>query len=141
MLPYSAFISDRTQNLSDMSAWYWTLDLYDLVQIEDELRSATPLLRPYQVFATSAGADEDGPYMALVLVHADADSANQDAKLLPDRLEATQPILSSEFTVADSVKEVESRVEGKILMAKLRGDAAHGWLDAILRNDPLFIHE
>ena len=28
--------------------------------------------RPYQAFARGAGRDEDGPYMALALVHADS---------------------------------------------------------------------
>jgi len=79
--------------------------------------------------------------MALVLVHADADSATQNANLLPERIAATQPVLPEDYTVADGVDKLESHTEGRILLAKLRGDIAFHWLQFVFRADPILVHE
>ena len=79
-------------------------------------------LRPYQAFATGAGRDEDGPYMALALVHADSGPAEENVELLRRRIEEgsssrTQKPWSDRIDVAN----LEVRSEGRLLLAKLRG--------------------
>ena len=51
----------------------------------DQIAKPAPL-RPYVSYATGAGHDKDGPYMALVLVHTDGSDAEDNVELLRARI-------------------------------------------------------
>jgi len=44
------------------------------------------LLQPYQAFATGAGLDKDGYFLAIVLVNPDEDTAANNVSLLEKRI-------------------------------------------------------
>ena len=54
----------------------------DVVQAQRELSERGPWLHPYDAFASGAGKDENGHYMALALVHAADASAEENVGLL-----------------------------------------------------------
>ena len=71
---YTMLLSDDVE-VWDAEDYYVVLLLEgatgkDVVQAQRELSERGPWLRPYEAFATGAGKDENGHYMALVLVHA-----------------------------------------------------------------------
>ena len=79
-------------------------------EIEEQKQTLTeaggPLLRPFNAYATGAGIDENGPYMALTLVHADDASAEENAGLLLRKVEEGTSlyagVLWSEFIDIDT---------------------------------------
>ncbi len=100
-----------------------------------------PLLQPYQAFATGAGKDDDGPYMALVLVHDDAKSAKTNVGLLQQRIGEGTSLRTSE-PWREFVDEAAIRAEGRVLLAKLRGERiAANWLTWYFMRDPLIPHK
>lgn len=115
-------------------------------EIEEQKQTLTeaggPLLRPFDAYATGAGIDENGPYMALTLVHADDASAEENVGLLLRKVEEGTSlyavVLWSEFIDIDTS---EVRAEGRVLTAKLRGDMFRNWLDWVFQRDGLIMHE
>ena len=65
---YSAYLSDVTQELDGTAR---------ALGLEDSL-----ILRPYSTFATGVGIDKDGSYMALIMVHANEQDADENLELL-----------------------------------------------------------
>ena len=99
-------------------------------------------LRPYQAFSTGAGRDEDGPYMALALVHADSGPAEENVELLRRRIEEgsssrTQKPWSDRIDVAN----LEVRSEGRLLLAKLRGSISTNFTTWLFFRDDLIVHD
>ena len=96
----------------------------DVVQAQRELLERGPWLRPYEAFATGAGKDENGHYMALVLVHADDASAEENVGLLRRIIEEEGSVLY-DISWSDyiDVERSEIHAEGRALLAKLRGPA------------------
>ena len=114
----------------------------DVVQAQRELSERGPWLRPYEAFATGAGKDENGHYMALVLVHADDASAEENAGLLRRIIEEEGSVLY-DISWSDyiDVDRSEIHAEGRALLAKLRGPWAHRWLRWVLQRDSLILYE
>ena len=112
----------------------------DVVQAQRELSERGPWLRPYEAFATGAGKDENGHYMALVLVHADDASAEENVGLLHRIIEEEGSVLY-DISWSDyiDVERSEIHAEGRALLAKLRG-ALH-WLRWVLQRDSLILYE
>ena len=79
------------------------------------------LLLPYQAFSTGAGVDDDGPYMALALVHSDAESAEENGRRLRIRIEdaLNYPELDD---WRDGLEQYILLVDGRILSATMRGN-------------------
>ena len=80
---FGAFISNQSHSTETLRQ---ALSQRDFEVIRPELEKF-PMLRPYQVFATGIGKDETGRYMALVLVHHDADSATENIEQLKKRID------------------------------------------------------
>lgn len=138
---YGAFLSDRTQGLTQtlQGLSEQGFPQQQIEQIRQSL-AQSPLLRPYQAFATGVGRDDRGDYMALVLVHAGPEAASENRGLLRRRIEETSSLATNEPWTR-LVDSVESRAEGRVLLAKLRGRIARAWLDWVYRQDPLILHE
>ena len=97
-------------------------------------------LRPYQAFATGAGKDDAGPYMALVLVHADGGSAEENVTLLRQRIdEGTGAVYSDPWS--KSIDEAEINADGRLLIAKIRGRVAISPYEWVINRDNLILHE
>ena len=87
----------------------------------------SPMLRPYQTWATGIGKDNNGHYMLLVLVHANTRFATENATLLPRRIMEADSVVygtpwrdkllgsGDEFLGYDGM---EVATEGRILMVK-----------------------
>ena len=82
----------------------------ELAQRRSELKDS-PMLRPYEVFGTAAGIDEEGKFMALVLMHRDSGLANENVALLRQRVEETESV-QWEVPWTELVDEIEVRSEG-----------------------------
>ena len=143
---YTMLLSD------DVEVWdaedYYVLLLQDgatgkdVVQAQRELSERGPWLRPYEAFATGAGKDENGHYMALVLVHADDASAEENVGLLRRIIEEEGSVLY-DISWSDyiDVERSEIHAEGRVLLAKLRGPQALHWLRWVLQRDSLILYE
>ncbi len=114
----------------------------DVVQAQRELSERGPWLRPYEAFATGAGKDEKGHYMALVLVHAHDASAEENVGLLRRIIEEEGSVLY-DISWSDyiDVERSEIHAQGRVLRAKLRGRFASQWLYWVLQRDSLILYE
>ena len=102
-----------------------------------------PWLRPYEAFATGAGKDEKGHYMALALVHAADASAEKNVGLLRRIIEEEGSIIHDDISWSDyiDVERSEIHTQGRVLLAKLRGRFANYWRDWVIQRDGLILYE
>jgi hypothetical protein len=137
---YAVLLSDQTWTLEDILQAYSEggSSPEKLSHIRQELEEG-PLLRPYQTVAMGGGYDEDGGYMALVLVHADTAAAEENVGLLQWRIQETTR-LSDGQPWAERIDSVEISTEGRVLLAKLRGRIALGWR-GFLNLESVLVHE
>ena len=56
--------------------------------------ATTPALRPYRAFATGEGVDQGRPYMALALVHANPEAAEENVTLLLRRINEASSLVT-----------------------------------------------
>ena len=105
-------------------------------------RKGVPGFVPYEAFATGAGKDENGHYMALVLVHAADASAEENVGLLRRIIEEEGSMLY-DISWSDyiDVEKSEIHADGRVLRAKLRGGFANNWLDWVIQRDGLILYE
>ena len=96
-------------------------------------------LRPYQAFATGQGTDEDGPYMALALVHANAETAEENVIRLPQRINETSSFMT-QMLWAEMIDKIDVRADGRVLLAKLYGHIASSWFAIVFNRDSLLVH-
>ena len=116
------------------------LTLKQVQELRRELLGRGPWLRPYEAFATGAGKDEKGHYMALVLVHADDASAEENVGLLRRIIEEKRSIVTGDLW-SDDIERLEIHTEGRALLAKLRGRFASKWLQWVQVRDILIPYE
>ncbi len=123
----------------------YTMLLSDDVEVWDAASYAAkggPWLSPYEAFATGAGKDENGHYMALVLVHAADASAEENVGLLRRIIEEEGSVLGDTlWSDYIDVGRSEIHAEGRVLRAKLRGGFANNWRDWVIQRDGLILHE
>ena len=123
----------------------YTMLLSDDVEVWDAANytaAGGPWLRPYEAFATGAGKDENGHYMALVLVHADDASAEENVGLLRRIIKEEGSVLyDALWSDYIDVERSEIHAEGRVLLAKLRGGFANNWRDWVNQRDGLILHE
>ena len=110
--------------------------------INEQLAESGPRLRPYNAYATGAGKDEEGSYMALVLIHADDASAEENVGLLRKRIEEGSSIFG-DYPWSDviEVDRLEINADGRLLLAKLRGRIASEPFNWVFSRDALILYE
>jgi len=153
---YTAFFSSRTYKVSvipDESSGLNAFLANNFPEVIDSMQAVykklvaeignSTLLLPYQAFSTGAGVDDDGPYMALALVHSDAESAEENGRRQQIRIEdaLNYPELDD---WRDGLEEYSFLVDGRILSATMRGDGpASMWrsLAFLWIPTPLIPHE
>lgn len=140
---YSAFFSNQTYKVGsndtpDNPSIYFSFPAV-LENLKKEIgKSTLPL--PYVAFSTGVGHDDTGPYMALALVHGDAESAEQNQTRLAQRIEENPELQIWK----DSLGETTFSVEGRVLSAVMRGEGpASSWksLAFLWMPVPLIPHE
>lgn len=138
---YAVLLSDLTQTVKDVTSGLGgSMTAARLEELKQQLLKG-PLLEPYQLLATGAGMDSRGQYMAVVLVHEDEAAARSNVTLLRRRVKETASLLTGQ-PWGERVQEVEVRYQGRVLLAKLRGERAITlWPDFIYQHDPLLLHK
>ena len=142
---YSGFLSDKTQSLDEyltylLDGFGGTFTQREAAQLGAKMEEE-PMLRPYDAFATGAGRDDRGQYMAVVLVHSSERAARRNVDLLRRRIEEVQSQFTNE-PWRDFFEEMEIRTDGAVLLGKLWGERTRSlWLRFILQRDPLLLHE
>jgi hypothetical protein len=104
-----------------------------------------PRLKPYRAFATGAGLDEKGYYLAIVLANPDEATARENAGLLEDRLNQARIVggRNAGEMWKDKIDEIEIRSSGTLTLAKLYGSSVEYWNDfqPVGPYEPLLLHE
>jgi hypothetical protein len=150
----TAFFSAESQSVSYISEIYQQIiedpenneprQLF-VEEIQRELR-----LKPYQAFATGAGLDEKGYYLAIVLLNPSKEVAQENATLLEQRINQSKIVWAwlsqSGDTWADLIENMEIESRGRLTMAKLYGGVANCWVNFNVMGmlgsyEPLLIHE
>ena len=146
---YSVMFTDQTQWAVEMNAGLIAAILGEssseeaMDRLRQELGLDQPqqnLLRPYQALATGQGKDDNGIYMALVLVHANSKAAEDNVDLLRQRIAETSSLLTNQ-PWNEMVDSMEIRSEGRVLLARLYGRIAPNWATWFGQRDPLLAHE
>ena len=114
-------------------------------EIEREVR-----LKPYQVLATGAGIDDEGYYLAIVLLNPNEEVARENANLLEQRIKQSKIAgawhSQSGDTWADLIESMEIESKGRLTIARLYGGVAECWVNfnvigMLGSYEPLLIHE
>jgi hypothetical protein len=104
-----------------------------------------PRLKPYVAFATGAGADDKGYYLAIAILNPDEETAIENVSLLQTRLESAKLPWgeSGGNTWLDIIEEMEIEAKGRLTTAKLYGEACMNWdnFSMNMGSLPLLIHE
>ena len=101
--------------------------------------SAPQALRPYEAYAMGSGLDENGNYAALVLAHSESEYAEENVEILRRRIE--EGTSSAEQPWSEQVESAEISAEGRLLLARLRGQIAGSWINIVQFRENLLIHE
>ena len=141
---YTMFLSDNVETfrldgyaalvLADLSPSEWQIEIL-------QARFAEPgPLRPYEAFASGAGTDEHGTYMALVLVHAGGGDAKENVALLRARIERGSSAIY-ETPWSSEIDKSEIQAEGRLVLAKLRGAISLNPFSWVYRKDNLILYK
>ncbi|MDA1129233.1 MAG: hypothetical protein O2913_11130 [Chloroflexi bacterium] len=136
---YAAFFSDQTHKVrsvpDDTPTMATSPDIRE--KLIAEIGNSS-LLLPYLAFSTGVGRDDTGEYLALALVHSDAEAADENARRLEKRVRENAD-LQLWF---DGMEEYTSSVEGRVLSVMIRGDGpASTWKSIAFAILPLIPHE
>jgi hypothetical protein len=150
--PYSVFLSTDVASFQKQ--------MRDTVRRVPQSRLDENPLLPYKAFSVGTGEDEVGRFIAIVLVHADSETAEQNAERLLRRIEENPRVQSGSVikgswreTVRD-VYNLEIRAEEEALLAKLHlsgtlnsngfhpnGSTWQHYVLGLAVADPLLLHE
>ena len=150
----TAFFSAESQSRSYVSEIYQQI-LEDpdnnerrqvfVEEIKRELR-----LKPYQAFATGAGIDDEGYYLAIVLLNPSEEVARENATLLEQRINQSKIAMAwhsqSGDKWSDLIESMEIESKGRLTIAKLYGGVVECWVNfnvmwMLGSYEPLLIHE
>lgn len=83
-------------------------------------------LKPFQAFATGAGLDKKGYYLAIVLLNPDEETARSNASVLAQQIESSKAVPNGK-PWSDFVDSIDVRSEGRLTLAKVYGPIATDW--------------
>lgn len=149
---FHAYFSRDTNSYSDMTDWLEQnqdipFDPGERQRIEEAIGDVK-LLKPYQAFATGAGLDDDGYFLAIVLLNADDKIARSNASLLENRVRETKSVWQ-ENSWLDWIDSMQIESKGRLTTAKLYGAICEFWWKRLEHLDqrsggvyePLLLHE
>ena len=138
---YAAFFTDRTQKVGAEPDANSTFTFGVVPDFQENLIAeigGSSLLLPYLAFSTGPGHDDTGPYLALALVHSDAETAAENKRRLERRLSDNADLQAW----MGGLEESMISVKGRVLSAKIRGDGpASRWKALVFTITPLIPHE
>jgi len=150
---FHAYFSMDTNSYSDMTDWLeQSGDMFPIrPEQQERLEEAiydTALLKPYKAFATGAGLDKDGYYLAIVLLNPDEDTAANNASLLEKRINETENVWQGNSWL-DWIDDMQIESKGRLTTAKMYGAICEFWwqrfeyLDPRVGGvyEPLLLHE
>lgn len=145
---HAMFLSDSVEN-SKLSSDYaklvaaWDASQTEVEAKEQELLEAGPWLRPYDAVGVGFGKDEEGRFIALVLVHKGGDFAEENVGLLRRIIEEENSVSYPDMKWSEyiDINSLEINAEGRLLLAKMRGDIDSSGLDWVYRRDNLILYE
>ena len=141
---HSVILTDQTQGLeATLGILAELLGEFSTQENIDNIRQSleqSPLLHPYQALASGAGRGVSGAYLALALVHADAETAEDNVDLLRRRIKETSSVVTLQ-PWRDRIDSMEIRAEGRVLLARLYGDIGRAWQSWLIQGDPMLLHE
>ncbi len=146
LVVYGMFLTDGVE-LWELSSYAKALAGPDASQADveakkRELSAGGPWLRPYGAFGVGGGKDEDGPYMALVLVHTNGDLAEENVGLLRRIFEeASSAYYDIPWSDEIDINSLEINAEGPLLLARIRGPIVASGLQWVNFVDNLILHE
>ena len=104
--------------------------------------------KPFSSFASGAGKDEQGTYLAIVLLNPDEGTAVANVDLLERRINESLmlPYIEGDrkWTDGDHIESMEINSNGRLTVAKLYGLVYTKWDDFDLTSGaymPLLLHE
>ena len=134
---HASILSDQTLSMEE-SIQRLHIPEEDVERIRAQM-ATTPALKPYIAFATGEGIDQDGPFMALALVHGKPQRAEENATLFLRRInEASSLVYGQRWD--EMVDKAAVRAEGRLLVAKLHGRIARAWASLVYDRDTLIAH-
>ena len=139
LAPYAAFFTSQTHKIDPTMDYSSIIGTLPGVQenLIAELGNSS-LLLPYLAYTVGAGRDDTGPYLALALVHSDAESAEENQLRLERRISENEDL---QDWLEGSEESILS-VEGRVLSAKILGERpASTWKSLIFMITPLIPHE
>ena len=141
---YTAFFRTDPQALEMVSqelSPYWTEEGKTQEEIQRFLMELedSPLLEPYQAFATGIGVDDQGYFLGIVLVHTDAETARENVQLLEQRLQESSIPWTGEQWI-DRIETMEIESQDRLTLAKIYGEIAASWTKFVWQREPLLLH-
>jgi hypothetical protein len=150
---FNAYLTGNTNSYDELKSYLEELGVYFRARPEREERMIAaiedvPLLKPYLAYAIGAGLDENGFYLAVVLVNSDNSLAKTNADLLKQRIEKTENVWQGK-SWTEWFTNVRIESEGRLVLAKLYGSFCEYWSDRFNNLDvsaggsfePLLLHE
>lgn len=150
---FSAYLTGNTNSYDELKSYLEkSHEIMPFRPGQEERMTAAiedvPLLKPYLAYATGAGLDENGFYLAVVLVNSDSSIAKSNTDLMKQRIEKTENVWQGRRWT-EWFTEVQIENDGILVMAKLYGSFCEFWHDRFNNLDvtaggafePLLLHE
>ena len=104
-----------------------------------------PRLKPYQALATGAGYDENGFYLAIVLLNPSDEVARENVALLEQRISEARQTLGEHRGQQwlDVIEGMEIESKGRLTLARIYGEICVIWdlFNIYEVWNPLLLHE
>jgi hypothetical protein len=97
-------------------------------------------LLPYEAFAMGAGFDDEGPYLGVVIVHANPATAEANIDLLEGRIASGVSLLRGE-SWSDLIDDTVVSTDGRLLVAKLYTSDVSLWHDIAFSGESLLMYD
>lgn len=135
---FAALFSSDSMAQSHLQAIFTNNDIFD-EQLQREVQ-----LEPYQAYATGAGLNEKGYYLAIVLLNPDKDTAAYNAKVLESQIRQSKTSWGgTDVMWTDFIDRIEVTSRDRLTMAQLYGKAAFSWkaFDLASGYEPLLMYK
>lgn len=97
-------------------------------------------LLPFEAFATGAGVDSDGPFVAVVLLNADDETALENVGRLERRIREARTNYGGRAW-SDLIHDADISANERLVLAKLRSDNLRFWFTMVFAQESLLLSE
>jgi hypothetical protein len=148
LVTFTAFFSSESQAQSHVREVYRSMisepnNEYQRSFAKQVDRGVT--LEPYLAFATGAGLDDKGYYMAIVILNADQETAKANSLALVDQIKnSSLATPEGGKPWQDLIESLDVRSEGRLTLAKMYGRVSTSWRNFDMPTgmyQPLLMHK